>query len=145
MKSILFIFFSFWSVASFGIDASTKKDMPFVSTAKYCLECHSRQEALVFKVRVTKSCSTYCKTCHKDLTAHHQVDKFLTGKKPKTLDLHNNKIACFTCHDLQTKRFDSVSWKSESLFESMFGSKDVYRTYFLIERNKDGQLCKRCH
>ncbi len=145
MKLLPLVFIGLFGIKAFAFDASTIKDMPFVTTAKYCLECHSREEALLFRNKVTKSCSVYCMTCHEELKAHHTVDRFLTGKVPEAIDLHNNKIACFTCHDLRQKRYDSVSWKSESLFESLFQSKDVYPTYFLIERNNEGQLCKKCH
>ena len=145
MKFILFTVFSPLSMNSFAYDASTKKDMPFVTTAKYCLKCHTREEALSYRNRTTKPCSVYCMTCHKNLGAHHKVNLFLSGKIPKDIALHKNKVACFTCHDLKKKRFDKVSWKSESLFESMFQSKDIYRTFFLIEWNNEGQLCKKCH
>jgi Cytochrome c554 and c-prime len=145
MKLFLLISLALASVNAFAYDASLLKDMPFVTTAKYCLECHTKAEALVYKNKVTKSCSVYCQTCHDDLEAHHIVDRFLIGKKSEQIDLHKNKIACFTCHDLTQKRFDNTSWKSESLFESMFQSQDVYRTYFLIEQNNKGQLCKKCH
>jgi hypothetical protein len=126
-------------------DDSTIKDMPFVTTAKYCLECHSREEALLYRNRTVQSCSVYCSTCHKDLGAHHETDLFLTGKVADGIELLNNKIACFTCHNLKNKRQDSESWKAESLFEKLFQPKTIYPTYFLIERNNKGQLCKKCH
>ena len=128
-----------------GMDASTKKDMPFVTTAKFCLECHSEEQSVTFRTRTTKSCSTYCKTCHKDLGAHHKTEMRLKGKDTRKVNLLNGKVACFSCHDLSSKRYDSSSWKAQSLYESLFKGKKVYPTYFLIEKNSEGQLCKRCH
>lgn len=145
MKYLLAILAVIISSNAYSFDSSTVKDMPFVNSEKYCAECHTQAETSSFKNRTTKSCSVYCSTCHEDLGAHHKVDLRLTKKIPKKLEFLNGKIACFTCHNLKSKRFDSVSWKSESLYESWFNSKKVHNTYFLTIRNNEGQLCKKCH
>lgn len=128
-----------------AIDTSTQKDMPFVTSSKYCVQCHTTEEALSFRTRTTKSCNTYCKTCHEDIGAHHPTNMKLEGTTGKGIALLNDKVACFSCHDLKKKRFDSIPWKAQSLYENLFKSKKVYPTYFMIENNSEGQLCKRCH
>lgn len=142
---LLLVLLLLCSVATLAYDPTTIRDMPFVNSSKYCLECHTRTEAQSFENRLTKSCNVYCETCHQDLGAHHKVDQVLEGKTPGDLELLNGRMACFTCHDLDTPRYDSVSWKAESLYESLFSSKKVYRTYFLTIRNNEGKLCKQCH
>jgi cytochrome c551/c552 len=130
-------------VAAF--EGPTAEDMPFVQSSESCRECHTPDQVSVFQGNTTKSCSVFCTTCHLDLGAHHEVNLFLPEKPRATIKLLNNKIACFTCHDLTKKRTDKASWKAESLFERMFQSKPVYPTYFLIMKNNEGQLCKQCH
>jgi len=146
MRSIVLILFSFFFVFnSLAFDESTLKDMPFLTAAEYCLKCHTREEALSFRGKTQDSCSIYCATCHDDLGSHHPVDLYVTGQTPPDIRLLNNKIECFTCHDLKKKRQDTRSWKAQSLFESLFQDQELYKTYFLVVPNDDGQLCKKCH
>lgn len=143
--TVIILLFSGAPFHTMAIDASTQRDMPFVTTSKYCLSCHTKEQASSYKNDTTRSCSTFCKTCHEDLGGHHKTDMRLKGPASEKAALLDNKVACFTCHDLKKVRFDSSSWKSQSLYESLFNSKKVYSTYFLIEKNNEGQLCKRCH
>jgi len=122
--------------------------MPFIVSSQGCMECHTKEEAISFKNRTTESCSVFCASCHEqtlDLEAHHKVSQRMTTKIPRGIRLLNNRVTCFTCHDLKSKRFDNSSWKAESLYESLFDSKEIYKTYFLIKKNNEGQLCKTCH
>lgn len=128
-----------------AIDPSTVKDMPFVTSSKFCVECHKTEEALSFRTRTTKTCTTYCNTCHENIGAHHPTDMNLGGHTGRGIELLNDKVACYSCHDLRKKRFDSTPWKAQSLYENLFKRKKVYPTYFLIENNSEGQLCKHCH
>ena len=57
----------------------------------------------------------------------------------------NKKIACITCHDLNNKRYDKTSWKSESLYDRVFSKPTKYKTYYLVIKNNEGQLCITCH
>lgn len=146
MKLLLLVIASLlYSLDGKAYDDSTKKDMPFVTTASYCLDCHTREEARSFRNSTAQSCSVFCSTCHNNLGPHHEIDRYVTGDIPQGIILQNEKIACFTCHDLRNSRQDNVSWKAESLYERMFHRKEIYSTYFLVERNNEGQLCKKCH
>ena len=108
-----------------------------------CLDCHTAEEAKEFRGRTAASCSNYCLTCH---SGHHKIDIWLIRKPDVNLPLKDEeKITCYTCHDLIKKRYDDVSWRSESLFDSIFNKKDIYKTYYLRINNRDGSLCKSCH
>jgi hypothetical protein len=87
-------------------------------------------------------------SCHKraELDRHHRVGITLPGKPAESLMLTPEmKNACFTCHDLSQPRYDSVRWKAASLYDRMFRSQKRYKTYFLVMRNDEGQLCLSCH
>ncbi len=134
-----------YASVGFAFDDSTIEAMPFVLSSDYCQECHTAKDTRAFQLNTTQSCSVYCTTCHDDLGSHHEVNVFIGEKSPPVIALLNDKIACFTCHDLKQKRVDQESWKAESLYESMFNKKEVYPTYYLIIKNNEGQLCKQCH
>lgn len=126
-----------------GMDPETIENMPFTNSVKYCLECHTEAEAKKYQGRTIQSCNEYCLTCHK---VHHPVGKRMSRNRPENMDFFKrNKIACFTCHNLTIKRYGEESWKSESLFESVFENKDKYLTYYLVINNRKGLLCKQCH
>ena len=131
-------------------DRETVKIMPFVESNKYCKECHSDKKSEELIRDPLKSCVTYCKTCHnriKDITEkHHVVGKRLKFQSKYDFRISGKKkIACYTCHDLGINRYDSSSWKSESFYEKVFKKKAKYKTYYLVMKNNEGQLCTRCH
>jgi hypothetical protein len=77
---------------------------------------------------------------------HHTVGTELTEKPDEVLKLTaEKKTACFTCHDLSRPRYDSVRWKAASLYDRLFRAQKRYKTFFLSERNDQGQLCLSCH
>jgi hypothetical protein len=77
---------------------------------------------------------------------HHTVGTELTEKPDEVLKLTaGKKTACFTCHDLSRPRYDSVRWKAASLYDRLFRAQKRYKTFFLSERNDQGQLCLSCH
>ncbi len=125
-------------------DPETLTIMPFVEDSSYCRKCHSAEETEL--ADPSQACSTYCVSCHEDKSAHHTVGAALPGEQPRGLALsRRGLIACTTCHDLRTRRFDSVPWKSESLFGRVFRRAPRYKTYYLVIRNNKGQLCRECH
>lgn len=129
-----------------GQTPETLKIMPFVSSNQKCFKCHTDEEAQSFSGKTAQACSNYCLTCHVELEGHHDVGSPLKGKLPQDVKLKDkNRVTCYTCHDLNIKRYDNQSWKSESLFESMFQSKDKHQTFYLTIRNNEGALCKKCH
>jgi hypothetical protein len=129
-----------------AFDEETKKNMPFVSSKSFCLECHNTSETKRL-ANPSKSCSTYCLTCHKDKKENHHKIGIRTKHSPP-LDLEyteRGRIACYTCHNLNNNRYDSESWKSQSIFESTFRKQSKYKTYYLVLKNNNGQLCDKCH
>lgn len=122
-------------------DNETKKIMPFVSSKSACLKCHDRSEI----DNPACACDEFCIKCHEDSEKHHSVGARIKDKIGLFKLTKKNKIACYTCHDLNVQRFDTVSWRSESLFEKVFRGKSRYKTYYLIMRNNNGQLCRKCH
>jgi hypothetical protein len=80
------------------------------------------------------------------MTEHHSIDNPVTKSPRLPLRLtQDQKSACFTCHDLANRRYDTVRWRAESLFGRMFRSQTQYKTYYLVTRNDRGQLCLACH
>lgn len=133
------------SVFVWGYDKETAKIMPFVSSNKYCFECHKANDMNISS-DTTKPCPNICLKCHKDMTGHHKINLKISKKLNFNFPLtKRNRIACYTCHDLKIKRYDSTPWRSESLFDSVFASSKLYKTYYLIIKNNDGDLCKKCH
>jgi hypothetical protein len=127
-------------------DDETKSIMPFVSSNTYCSQCHTMFEINHKLKETARACSTYCLTCHKEMECHHKVGAEIKCKTPPGLKLtEKNRLACITCHDLRKNRYDSSCWHAESFLESIFYIKSRYKTYFLVLRNNDGQLCRSCH
>jgi hypothetical protein len=126
-------------------DEETVKVMPFVSSKSYCKQCHSEKEVAAI-TDPARACNTYCLTCHDVMVErHHPIGMRFKKVPPGIIMTKNQRLACISCHDLDTRRFDSVPWKSESLFGSVFNIKARYETYYLVKRNNDGALCFTCH
>ncbi len=112
-----------------------------------CAACHKDASARWESSRY-RPCTPYCTSCHKaaEQARHHKVGVSLPEKPDEVLKLEPGmKVACFTCHDLSRPRYDAVRWKSASLFDRMFRAEPRYKTYFLVGRNDEGQLCLSCH
>jgi hypothetical protein len=127
-----------------AFDNESLKIHPFVQSASNCTQCHSKNDRKISDPATP--CSELCFTCHYDMKNHHAINVKVSGKTPEELRLTGKKrLSCNTCHRPDSARFDSSSWKAESLYEKAFGGKSQYKTYFLIKKNNDGQLCKTCH
>lgn len=116
------------------------------SSKSNCADCHKEEKKLKYSKIPLKICDTFCLTCHKDVGVHHKVgirNKFHNRNKLQLTE--KNRIACITCHDISQKRFDSISWRAESLYESIFKNNKQYKTFYLVIRNNNGALCKNCH
>ena len=131
-----------------AIDNETRRIMPFVESKSgiFCTQCHNTTQIGKFKSKAD-ACAIYCKTCHKNMDAHHKtgyvIDNELSGAVNK---LTNRKeLACYTCHDLTINKFSDKSYKAESLFGGIFSFKSKHKTYYLVVRNNNGQMCKTCH
>lgn len=119
---------------------------PFAGSSACFVECHKAQKIQVTVTDPYNACSYMCLECHKDMDRHHAVNVRLKGKVSGELVLTSKKrLACITCHRPGNRRFDNISWKAESLYENIFSSKKKHKTYYLVTRNNDGQLCKMCH
>lgn len=144
LLSFFIIIFS--AVSAFDYDKETEKIMPFVNSFSSCVSCHEQNEISTRLKNPAKSCDLYCVRCHKNMNEHHSVGAAVKGIRPDNIVLSEKaKIACFSCHNLNIKRFDTECWRAESLYESIFHSRDIYKTYFLAVKNNNGQLCKKCH
>ncbi len=112
---------------------------------EYCLKCHTADEAGSFRGGTGNACSKFCLSCHQMLDRHHPVNKRMTGKKNGSFVLAKGRTACITCHRINKNRYDSEPWASQSMYDRLFKSSTEYKTYYLIMKNDDGQLCKSCH
>jgi ribosomal protein L37AE/L43A len=70
--------------------------------------------------------------------------RFTDSNRQFRLTKHK-RLACITCHNLTHKRFDTESWRAQSLYESMFKKQKQYKTFYLEINNRKGKLCKQCH
>jgi hypothetical protein len=117
---------------------------PFIQSTTYCTHCHAKNDKKI--PDLNRTCAELCFTCHKEIKNHHAINIKIAEKVPGELRLTEKKrLSCITCHSLNNSRFDNSSWKAESLYEKAFAGKAQYKTYFLIKKNNDGQLCKTCH
>lgn len=141
MLPVLILIFCFCIFAG-----SDNDPHPFIASVAACAECHRAGKIHVNVKDTENACSYLCLTCHKDMDRHHAINVRLKEKIPDQFVLTSkNRLACITCHRLKTKRYDTSSWKAESLYENIFNSKKTYQTYYLVTRNNEGQLCKACH
>ena len=116
-------------------------------TEAVCVSCHEdgqrRWESNQFQ-----PCTPYCMSCHQksEMDRHHTVGTVLPAPPGNGLHLTaEQKVNCATCHDLSRVRYDSERWKAASLFDRLFHNESRYKTYFLVMRNDQGQLCLTCH
>jgi hypothetical protein len=113
-----------------------------------CAGCHNDSLSR-WESNWNRPCTPYCISCHKktEMDRHHTVGSELPKAPPDAvLKLASkNRTACFTCHDLSHPRYDGVRWKAASLYDRLFRNEKRYKTYFLSERNEQGQLCLSCH
>ncbi len=122
--------------------------MPFLSKpAAECGGCHPSPGPDPSKDFLARACSFFCLKCHKNVVeGHHSVGSLIDARLPAVLRLNSKgQTACITCHDLTRPRFDSEPWKSTSLFSGMFRRSARHNTYFLVQKNNSGQLCRSCH
>jgi hypothetical protein len=131
-------------------DARTAGCLPpasLPSPATVCSSCHEDSQKR-WAARQNQPCTAYCMSCHKkaEMERHHTIGSVLPDIPGEVLRLtEDKKTACFTCHNLSQPRYDSVRWKAASLFDRLFRSESRYKTFFLAQRNEQGQLCQNCH
>ena len=116
--------------------------------AAACAACHAAAGEALWATRQDRPCSPYCMTCHgkAEMARHHNVGTPLKRPPGAALPLaKGQRVACFTCHLLSQPRYDSVRWKAASLYDRTFRTASQYKTYFLVTRNDQGQLCLACH
>jgi predicted CXXCH cytochrome family protein len=122
--------------------------MPFISNpGAACQGCHHPEGTNTQTDPLARACSDFCLKCHqKVVEGHHTIHSTIDAKLPPVFRLNSKgETACITCHDLSRPRYDSAPWKSTSLFSSMFRRSGRYNTYFLVQKNNAGQLCRHCH
>ena len=122
--------------------------MPFISNpSPTCQGCHHSEGTDTLTNPLIRACSTFCLKCHQKIVeGHHTINSSIDAKLPQVLRLNTKgQTACITCHELNRPRYDSAPWKSTSLFSSMFRRSGRYNTYFLVQKNNSGQLCRNCH
>ena len=137
------IIFSIYILA-LAFDNDSLKIHPFIQSTASCMQCHSKNDKKIINPVIT--CSQFCLSCHKNIKNHHSIDVKINGKLREEFKLTAKKrLTCTTCHNLNNNRFDTTSWKAESLYEKAFSGKSQYKTYYLIKKNNNGQLCKTCH
>ncbi len=113
-----------------------------------CAGCHRDDAPARFERDRLQPCAAFCLTCHppKEMEKHHTIGKKLERPLRRSLRLDaREQMTCATCHHLGRPRFDTLRWRSESLFDRAFRRQDRHRTYLLAFRNERGQLCKTCH
>lgn len=111
-----------------------------------CLTCHPGEKDRAKLVDLSRCCDAHCQRCHGEMNKHHPVGTDVTETDKVSLPLlGKNRVGCISCHDSTTPAIDSRSWKSQSLFSTVFQSQRTYKTYYLRINNTSGKLCKACH
>lgn len=113
-----------------------------------CAACHAADAPARWAARGDRPCTPWCLTCHgkAEMDQHHPVGTVLRKKPGPAFPLTaDGRTACATCHVLSRPRTDTVRWKAASLFDRLFRGEPRYKTYYLTERNDQGQLCLACH
>lgn len=117
-------------------------------SAQRCLGCHRDDAPARFEKDRLQPCAPFCLSCHppREMDKHHTIGRKLDRPLRRELRLDaKDQLTCATCHHLGRPRFDSVRWRSESLFDRAFRRQERHKTYLLAFRNDRGQLCKACH
>ncbi len=115
--------------------------------ASVCTTCHKDGESR-WQSNRHRPCTPYCTSCHsgEQLERHHLIGIKVNITPPEGIRLTSDgRSACFTCHDISNKQYDTIRWKAASMFDRMFKSQERYKTYFLVKPNDHGQLCLSCH
>jgi len=145
--TLMFHIAGFSLAAEDARNAGCLPDAAVQSPASVCSSCH--EDGLKrWSSKQYQPCTSYCMTCHKkpEMIRHHSVGNLLPTAPGNALRLTSEmKLACVTCHDMSRTRYDDVRWKAASLFDRMFRKEGRYKTYFLVMRNDEGQLCITCH
>jgi hypothetical protein len=143
---IFILIIGIFTLCAFGIasDNESLKIHPFTQSTAYCSNCHLKNDKKIINTKII--CSQLCLTCHNEMENHHIINVKIVGKLQEDFNLTEKKrLTCISCHSLNSTRFDNSSWKAQSLYEKAFTGKSQYKTYYLIKKNNDGQLCKTCH
>lgn len=131
-------------ILAIAFDNESLKIHPFTQSTTNCLRCHLKNDKKIKDTNII--CAELCLTCHKEMKNHHIINVKIVEKLPGELKLTEKKrLTCISCHNLNNMRLDKSSWKAESLFDKAFTGTSQYKTYYLIKKNNDGQLCKTCH
>lgn len=147
LKVIFFALILAPTGAGAGDDVTTHQ-REFTGKPALCQPCHHEGERPLpdRQAGADQACAAFCRTCHTNLDRHHRTGMALDGKPPAGLLLREDRrVDCITCHNLRTSRFDRRPWRAQSLFARYFRQKTVYPTYYLIQPNDRGQLCRKCH
>ncbi len=147
MRKIFFVSGFILIIYSLGrtLDNESLTIHPFLQSENYCVDCHAMEKNYM-KRGPALACTPFCLTCHKEIKNHHVLNIKITETLPEGFILtERKKLICITCHNLNNKRFDNTSWKAESLYEKVFKGEKKYKTYYLVKKNNEGQLCKTCH
>ncbi len=150
MRRYLIFFIIVCGICIYGLMALVDDDAarihPFIHSDKTCIECHNKVSVKAQMNNTSYICSQQCQVCHTDNSSHHQINVKMGEKLSENIILSSKKrMMCVTCHDPGRARYDNSVWKAESLYEKVFGSGGKFKTYFLIKKNNEGQLCKICH
>ncbi len=128
--------------------ANIPEPIPCLPGPQACTPCHAQDLETRWARGRGRPCTSYCQGCHRpsDLKSHHPVALQLRRPpRDPALLAPEGRLGCTTCHDLGRPRRDSVSWRSQSLFDRTFRRKASHPTYYLALRNDRGQLCRACH
>lgn len=112
-----------------------------------CASCHEDSQ-IRWLSNQYRACTKYCMNCHKkpEMGRHHIVGRTLPKAPNDAMPLTSEmKVACTTCHNMSQPRYGSDRWKAASMFDRLFHDESRYKTYFLAQRNDQGQLCLSCH
>ncbi|HAI70817.1 MAG TPA: hypothetical protein DCW74_20255 [Alteromonas australica] len=120
-----------------------------------CLGCHKEMpSSLPQNGRLTEvnrkhfhtDDATMSTSCHDPSSAKHMLGKFSPEQLPPHMALSKDgRVTCLTCHFVHGELEDDKPWANVGLFEKLFNSEKLYKTYLLRETNVNGELCLTCH
>lgn len=124
-------------------------------TADSCLSCHTEMPQDLPKNGRLSEVKRHefhtdgigmCSGCHDPASAKHMLGKFSPEQLPAHMALSKDgKVTCLTCHFMHGELNDTQPWANVGLFDRMFASEKLFRTYLLRENNANGELCLICH